>query len=770
MDEARDLRRSGKRDEARALLDKEPPGPACAAAHLGLSARLHLDAGRSTAAVEGLVAARDAALPHQGKARVDDGLALAYVLTLKTRDFGSARALLADLATEAEVSPQGRARVPYYGGLLALETGDLRTAVRHLARSAERARELAMTPLGLNAQQLQAETLMRLGRGPEALAILDRLVADDGLAGDQSPCQRARVYANLGWLRLLERERVGVRGPDPRAAILSSLEHYRAGCDKASLIANAHVNLALDAVQRGDLEAAGAALAAARAAHAEPDAQTESWMLDIEGRAARMAGSHGDARAIFDRLHAQAPPGSGEQLRALLGTAETLVAAGQTSDAIAAYRRLEDALDHAQGMVPLGAGRDTFLASYDRGTRRLIEQQVAARRPGQALRTARRARARLLDALVAQGRLQHLSGEALARWDAALGRHREAVARANAEREALRLAPDDERPAIAARRSKAEAAALAAVDAAYTALDWRPRADLGRPAPGTLMLVWYPVDGGFMGFAAAGSTVQTARIESATVSESGPAALLTPFDEAIATATRIELLPAGEARRWDLHAASWRGRPLLAHAPVAYRLDLPPTGQDPPGAPQVLVVSDPSGDLPGARADGRAVAARLGAGDAGPVRHISQLDTTDAAVRGALRAATHLHWAGHATFGGVGGWGSELALARGAHLGPADILALPRVPRTVVLLACESGKTSAGTVETVGLAQAFLAAGALGVIATTRPIHDQQAAKMSTELYRGDVADLPATLRQAQLRLAKSCADCDWSAFRALVP
>ncbi|MCA9544076.1 MAG: CHAT domain-containing protein, partial [Myxococcales bacterium] len=113
----------------------------------------------------------------------------------------------------------------------------------------------------------------------------------------------------------------------------------------------------------------------------------------------------------------------------------------------------------------------------------------------------------------------------------------------------------------------------------------------------------------------------------------------------------------------------------------------------------------------------------------------------------ALAEATHLHYAGHGRFAGFEGWGSGLPL-RDAVLELRDVLAAPRVPGTVVLSGCETGKAADGAAVGVGLAHAFLIRGAEAVVAPVRPVDDGQALVFGKALYaaRGEGASWAAAV------------------------
>ena len=124
------------------------------------------------------------------------------------------------------------------------------------------------------------------------------------------------------------------------------------------------------------------------------------------------------------------------------------------------------------------------------------------------------------------------------------------------------------------------------------------------------------------------------------------------------------------------------------------------------------------------------------------------------AVRDRLATADLLHYAGHGTYSGFGGWESSLLLAEETRLTLGDLLALKRVPTWVVLSGCDTGRSSAETpVEGLGLAHAFLLAGSQAVVASTGPAADRTVPAFFAELYRqwDREPDLALALQRAQL-------------------
>jgi cellulose synthase operon protein C len=110
-----------------------------------------------------------------------------------------------------------------------------------------------------------------------------------------------------------------------------------------------------------------------------------------------------------------------------------------------------------------------------------------------------------------------------------------------------------------------------------------------------------------------------------------------------------------------------------------------------------------------------------------------------------------------------------LPLAESSELTLGDVLALARAPRWVVLSGCETGRAGAAApAESLGLAQAFLAAGSRSVLAAVRPVADDTAAALVDGYYRAwsPVTPVAAALRSAQLALRARDPRADWASFR----
>jgi hypothetical protein len=291
----------------------------------------------------------------------------------------------------------------------------------------------------------------------------------------------------------------------------------------------------------------------------------------------------------------------------------------------------------------------------------------------------------------------------------------------------------------AARTTQAEQA-RAALDDAFALLGAGGRArDVTLPAPGDgeVFLACFPGAVGWLAFAATDRGVTVRRVEAADFASPRTAErVLALFTPELKAARRVRLLPYGAADRVDWQAVLWRGKPLQAALEVEYGLDLgsagPPTAPGERRPPAALVVSNPTEDLAAATAEATTVASALGGWR---ITRLNGAAATRGALLEALPGARLFHYAGHAQISPSDGLSSALLLGGNGRVELGDLLALPAVPELVVLPACEAAGTLEGGRSALGLAQAFIAAGARAAVAPVRPIRDTAVAAFVTAFY-----------------------------------
>lgn len=171
----------------------------------------------------------------------------------------------------------------------------------------------------------------------------------------------------------------------------------------------------------------------------------------------------------------------------------------------------------------------------------------------------------------------------------------------------------------------------------------------------------------------------------------------------------------------------------------------PPRAQGPP-----LVLAVPDDHAPSVAAEAEALRAILPA-----ARILVGEDATSDVLAACLAPPDLLHIACHGLYRPTNPLFSAMRLAD-RWLTAVDVLDLDLTGSLVTLSSCESGMRGALTVDPVGLAWAFLAAGARGVVVSQWVVHDDVTADLMAALYRELVAghDPAVALRTAQLATA----------------
>jgi tetratricopeptide (TPR) repeat protein len=752
----------------------EAPTPAEARHKAGQVARRE---GRPDAALVELEAAATLADAAGEVSQAARSRMLGAFVAIEQRRFDAARRLMDAVPVQGALWPEGDALRLYHAALLARESGDLRAALRAFDEARAITDRLAL-PFGRVVAQETAAVWLRLGRATEAHARFEALAAD---FGEAAPCERADALLNAAWVVLFERARD--RGAFPGRSVASTLETalraYETTChDTPTRPTNVRVNLALDALGTGDLDAARRHLSAA--AKGPEDAEIAVWRRHAQGRLALAEGRTAEALSLAERLSREAESTAAAELawRAAVDAGTALEALGRLDEAATWYRRAEAQLDDRATLVPVDEGRVRLLGDLGESARRLVGVELALKHPAAALEALRLARRRALSRL-SRPDPTGLDPARRAAWAQAYADY--AAARAALDRDAADdwRRTDAELAASTQTREGARRALRAKLDAAVSLLDPKDAGGsagaLPKLPPAALTLAWGSTPAGDVVFCVRGDEIATHRVLSeAPAAEALPAALAA-CPEALSGATEVRLLADPAVEALDVHAASVGGRPLIAGRAVTYAVDVAPRPRPTEPGPTALVVADARGDLPAARAEGERVTARLRALGFATVDGLVDRAATVEAVVGGLGRVGFLHVAGHGQFGGDEGWESNLPVADGRRVGVADLLSQGSLPARVVLSGCEMARSGGlGSVSGLGLAQAFVLGGAGEVVAATRPVRDADAGVVMDALYAhldaGSGGALAPALARAQADLAAAGSPVDWAAFRVVVP
>lgn len=771
LERARELRRRGQQQEAERLLAEQGPKLAPELASRVEAQRGRIEVGHNDLA-RGLPRLRRSLRAAAAGGRLSDAVGDVYVLVYAllfgpAPDFAEARALLAEARVWAEGYAERRADVAYLEGLLFGRSGDRRGALRRLREAAVIQHRLGLPDERYTNQEI-AGLLASFGRIEEALALQQRTINE---SADDTPCNRAAAATNLAWIAVLGQS----SGPPNRAVpdpgpLLAAAREAHAGCAEAPPRRNAILNQAIYAAQVGAEAELGVTLAELAATPEGRTPEQSVWEADASARLLELRGRPAEALAghLRHEALARALGARDAVLRSLVAQGRLHARLGRPARAVEVLTRGDRLLDELGREIALGEGRGRFLAFREETVRHLVDTLVGLGRAAQAAEVVRRARARLVRGAMLRARLEALDPDQRGRWDRLLAqyhRHRTAL---EAEAEGDRELSTEELAAAREGRADRERQARAALDEATELLDRQGGdgpAALLQPGRGELFLIYYPAETSWLGLATTTTGTRAVKLTPPTAAASAAelgARLIEPFAAELDRADRVRLFLGGAAERVGFASLPIRGRALGLVRPLEHGLDIGAARGRPRAAGRsVLVVGNPTRDLPGAAAEATMVA---GAMRGAEVTALLEHEATRANLLTGLGRARWFHYAGHSSLRGPDGIDSALRLAHDARLTMADLLALPATPELVVLSGCEAGAPAArsgadddaGAV--LGLAQAFLAAGAAAVLAPAGALPDRAAFELMREIYREEFTtaafDPAVALLRARARMA----------------
>ncbi|NLI80441.1 MAG: CHAT domain-containing protein [Deltaproteobacteria bacterium] len=169
---------------------------------------------------------------------------------------------------------------------------------------------------------------------------------------------------------------------------------------------------------------------------------------------------------------------------------------------------------------------------------------------------------------------------------------------------------------------------------------------------------------------------------------------------------------------------------------------------------RVLLIVNPTGDLPGAEKEGDRIKGLLSGDPAFLVDELRGVEATWSAVRARFRSGDYdvIHYAGHAFFDPVRRSRSGILCHGRQVLSGRDLVHLEKLPALVFFNACEAGRvrgadaiggeaagepTAQRLERNVGLAEAFLRAGVGNYVGTYWPVGDTAAEQFAQVFYKG---------------------------------
>lgn len=723
---ARAARAGGRASEARDAAEPHANAPGLEGARaLGLLGRLAMARGDTH---EGATFLARAVALHRDQGRIveegDDRFALAYTLATHEKRYDDARAVLD--AAMLDDAGDLRAKRAYYRAIVEHQAGETRQALARIAEAEELLARQGLAAERVDTTELEGLVLLRVGRLAEAKQVL--LEAERTFAETTRPCTRATRLVNLAIATLRAYEWGGAsEAPNAPLEALGYAELARTLGDRACPGGLRHASAQLHAAHAALLlrrEAdARAMLEDARAALPRPSRWFLAGWHEIRARADMAQGESSSAeRELRVALAYAGSPHDRWALHDL--RARALLRLGRNEDAIGALRHAEEALDDVVATSPLGDGRARSAAARAETARTLVDTLLISGDTSAAYEASRRARARALGASVLASRLPLLPPEAKTRLEAGLAALRRELDADDAEASSSWALPTAELDARERERAARERTRRRELDA-LLALAGHGRTPLAEAPADTVTLFPFVRGARTFVFVAHRRDVRVHEARgSATLEE-----LLGPLAPAVARAARVRILATGDTRALDLHALPLGGVPLALVVPTTYALDV--ARPDVARGAGVLLVADPSGNLPFAREEVLRVAHAL---DAPSTSILRQESAVRGAVEQAMEGRALLYFAGHARAQGLDGSGSALELAAGTRLGVGDVLRARRPPRHVILSACEAAREEGTNVVSLGVAQAFVLAGSASVLAPDVAVPDRAAMELASRV------------------------------------
>ncbi|MEQ8276383.1 MAG: CHAT domain-containing protein [Deltaproteobacteria bacterium] len=676
-----------------------------------------------------------------------------WIAARSLRDFEAARSTLDRVPKRSPYDSEADVLRAFHVAVVASEVGDRRSALAAAGPARMLARTLGLNVLATRLEMRELNTLHELGRFDEAATRWRSLVRQ----GTGDGCLDVLATGNLGWSLM----RASKGSEEARVWLEAALAADESRCTDPppTRRANLLVNSALLALERKELDRAQAALDSSRRSPMLPEHAQWAMLID-----ASIALERGDVKRALADFWALAERADATRLteiawHAWVGVGRSRQALGDLDGAAEAYAAAEARTAREAVLVPVDGGRQHLYGDREESARRWVALEIDRGRPKAAFDVVRRARRRTLASIELARRIATLDGASRTRWERDVARYRRTRQALEDRSATLWLLPKSERAKQEAEveRSVAEArraldeaiGKLARTDVFSTLASERgdpTAAPFRSPAEGEVMVAWYPLAEGWAVFAVSREGVVVERL----VGEPTPDAIVGKLRGPIAAARRVTVLAPGGVDRFALHLGRLGGEPLARRKLVAYALDLPPREERSNDRKSALVVSDPRGDLRAARDEGTRVATNLSSRG----WSVSRAQSDEATRRRLLVGLTRvelLHYAGHGTFGGHEGWESSLRLADG-RVTVGDILTSTAAPATVLLLGCRTAESSdVGASAGLGIAQAFVLAGARAVVAATREIDDEAAAEVSARISSAldDGSDLLTTYQRS---------------------
>ncbi|MEQ9499579.1 MAG: CHAT domain-containing protein [Deltaproteobacteria bacterium] len=675
-------------------------------------------------------------------------------------DIVGAQEALEQMGKISRAAPQIKIAHNYFSALLATQMGNPRAALSRLREMNRWSERLSDTEYHEASIHLELLLMSYLSRSSEAQELLGALSAR--ISTTRSPCARGRMLNNFAWFsRRFDLEQ-STKAAE-RAEIVYATSCTSQPADEI-LLRLTLGRLLLDqdrftGVERqiGKIRSLGSTYLGDR---------NRIALEALEAQLLQATKEHERSLALFqsvcDRTGIHYEPRL--HWEALVGLAQISLAKKEPEKAIQSLREAEGLLDLLVLSIPLGEGRAIFAEDHLVSTELMAETFLSLGKVEAASQIVSTSIRRHSSAMALAAQVTALPPERRKKFQKRLEEYRRNRSDlSNMTRDAWRMSRK-ERELLSEKRSRVERGLIGQLDrmTSLVDLDWRvPSRTLGQ---GESELLLHPLRGRTLAILRHSSRQSWALLDGVPAESTLRQWLQDEFTNAMDVPRYVWILAHGRYASVPVHSIIQASSPNPVLA--VYSIGLPSQEVE-FGSRRALVVSDPDGTLPNARSEGIFVKRVLE--EAG--WEVDLLVGEQASRRRLIEVLSKLrygllHFAGHSTSHGIGGWTSFLRVADRERLEVADIFSLEFVPDLVVLSSCEGGGDGDAP---VGIAQALLARGATAVVAAAERIEDTAGMQLSSEIYEnGSVDGLTRRLAALQWK-ERSESSAKLSRFRIFV-
>ncbi|TQV87940.1 CHAT domain-containing protein [Aliikangiella coralliicola] len=712
---------------------------------------------------------------------IDNSTVLIYIYLILKDNPISAKAILDSLPSVDNDAKSVFYRT-FYTAHLNSYLGEIRLAESRYFEAQKIAHKFNLEREEIDTEHMHSRILVNSGKFAEAIAIRKEII--NKIPDAWSDCRKAKYHNGLGWAQnqLLETQ-PSTKNNSPLPALTHSLQLLEKSCPKTSTDRiNVLINLSKYHYLENELDAAYGRLEQVKKIETQFSYQQKLEILELEALFELAQNNYDASIVIFEQLWrlADQVKYSNFLLKALVGIAKAHEGKGEADSAIVYYERAEQLVFNNTLSIPVTGSQPEFLASKVNFSYRYVDLLSRSGKMREALEKARKFRSHWLSSIFKMNQLAVGNLAQNREWITLVSRIKR-LRKSIIAQQTLEWSLPFDQIDNANRLLEEQKLKLATlfdesvrlVNSANLSTEFH----FGEPKENELFLFFYPITNGWIGFSYEQTEMKSHLIQLNENQSANHAQMASEwvdvFSQSIDEAKTVIVFPFGEMKSVDFRTIPYKDANLFRYKNVLYGVDLKrlQLGKDRDHiSNQSLIVANSLGDLKETELEAKSIENFI-ARKNWRSKTLTNEETVIEEVKQKLQEVQHFHYAGHvfSTEDYLSQY--QIPLTKNVNLNSTDILMLKRVPRWVVLSACNSSTPGRMTsTESLGLAHAFVIAGSEQVIATSKPVADKQAKLLMTQFYQHWKSgnNFAETFRQAQLDLIEHQPEHDWLAFRVI--